>query len=63
MEFYVTTSADPEYLKVVEQNRLDTIYTDSASQIKDLQDGKLAQIVVDDHTTIKMYLYTVAKGL
>jgi len=63
MEFYVTTSTDEEFLNYVKANRLDVPYPDLASQIKDLQNGKLAQIVVDDNTTIKMFPFTVAKGL
>jgi hypothetical protein len=63
MEFYVTTSTDEEFLKYVEAGRLDVPYPDLTSQLKDLKNGKIAQIVVDDNTTIKMIPFNVAKGL
>jgi len=63
MEFYITTSTDPEFLKYVQQNRLDVPYPDLAADLRAVQKGTLAQIVADNYTTVKMFPFTVAKGL
>ena len=63
MEFYITTSTDEDFLKYVENNRLDVPYPDLTADLKNLKNGKIAQIVADNNTTVKMFPFTVAKGL
>jgi len=62
-EFYVTTSTDPEYQKMVETERLAALYPERAGDITDLKNGKITQLEVDEYTTIKVFPLTVAKGL
>jgi hypothetical protein len=64
MEFYITTSTDPEFLNYVKENRLDVPYPDLEADIAALQKtGAITQIEVDDATTIKVFPFTVTKGL
>jgi hypothetical protein len=63
MEFYITTSTDPDYLLYVQENRLDQLYPNLAAEIQRFQNGEIAQIVVDEWTTLKMFPFTVANGL
>ncbi|MFH0942492.1 MAG: hypothetical protein V1823_05690 [Chloroflexota bacterium] len=63
IEIYVTTSTDTAFLTAFNNNTLNTLFPDRATDIENFKKGLIELLELDDHTTLKMFTITVVRGL